>query len=963
MTQLTPTFNPNEFELRGYTNPYLTDAQKAAVTQVEDRVSGELDFVAQMLGWSGPNYWTNLATTVSEKRQLLVGTYGVFNNFILPQIYEIRNWDNTIVIDKLPLLSPDKSVYAEYVLLGYDKYQIQSIITEGDKYVVSLGVLPDTFYTQIANNVPLLVNIPSYRPAPFERGNVGVSGDGSFVCSATGTSLTLYPSYDSEKKFPYRFPVLFAGSTYYFNQPVYLSYTSTPSVNISPEYDSNLELWYIRIPEDLSVSQTGLTSYLVWAYSNPATATNALLEVKIQPWKDPSDWGAESVLRNFRGAWNNKGGALPYNLVFDSLSIHGFNEKNSLYLPNISRTLNFNDLVSQVYSQQATISESPPGVPYAGDLWWNNNTGVLSVWIPQDNGCSTWVEVDYRVPPEQFPYGDVLFPDVTAFVAGSSTIPQGTRVSILDISGLSIAQNVLGVQGTLTSPATLTLYQKPGSSYWTPVEFLYLNVADFQSDALNLPYQVPVLIGNADTLQPSATTYSVSNLEVQILGDYAVVATKYYNNRTWEIESDSILKYIANSSLFGSPLQGEMWWDYSVPTPELRCASLYYGSAWVQVNNAPPAVVPAPFLDFTVLLFYCDGNLLTPSVQYSTDNYTILYTVDSVTGAYTFGYIPKNLVGKTQFPTLSMSDNLSTTYRSNITDIVFSGVQYYMSPNIYDAETPLRIWKAQDLQVAETLAHLAEDNYINPLIADLNNGPGPENWERYFIRLPLDYGRDEKNWQKVVLTCQDFGYWGSPIEPEHMRCPPEDDLPAIYEELFLYDQPVKDYTYVYCEPYLYSNLAYSYAMEPGDYRNAGVFPAYDVQFDEFNEAELIDYDPLHNRQANFSLPVGKGYGNWKGDYVNINPCVSLTGFFTTDLVDGGLQPVAPPVWDASIYKFAPTCETPPATYNVDANHYKVGYAYFVADASAAEDGFFDIQQEAAWREPDPQTQSLYLLPR
>lgn len=152
-------------------------------------------------------------------------------------------------------------------------------------------------------------------------------------------------------------------------------------------------------------------------------------------------------------------------------------------------------------------------------------------------------------------------------------------------------------------------------------------------------------------------------------------------------------------------------------------------------------------------------------------------------------------------------------------------------------------------------------------------------------------------------------------------------------------------------------------MEPGDYRNAGVFPASDVQFDEFNEAELIDYDPLHNRQANFSLPVGKGYGNWKGDYVNINPCVSLTGFFTTDLVDGGLQPVAPPVWDASIYKFAPTCETPPATYNVDANHYKVGYCYFVADASAAEDGFFDIQQEAAWREPDPQTQSLYLLPR
>jgi hypothetical protein len=109
--------------------------------------------------------------------------------------------------------------------------------------------------------------------------------------------------------------------------------------------------------------------------------------------------------------------------------------------------------------------------------------------------------------------------------------------------------------------------------------------------------------------------------------------------------------------------------------------------------------------------------------------------------------------------------------------------------------------------------------------------------------------------------------------------------------------------------------------------------------------------------------MGKGYGNWKGSYVNVNPCIPLTGFFDTDLINQGIQPVAAPVWDASIYKFAPTCENLPATYNVDANHYKVGYAYFVADASAAEDGFFDIQQEAAWRDPDPQSQSLYLLPR
>jgi hypothetical protein len=45
------------------------------------------------------------------------------------------------------------------------------------------------------------------------------------------------------------------------------------------------------------------------------------------------------------------------------------------------------------------------------------------------------------------------------------------------------------------------------------------------------------------------------------------------------------------------------------------------------------------------------------------------------------------------------------------------------------------------------------------------------------------------------------------------------------------------------------------------------------------------------------------------------------------------------------------------------NHFKVGYAYFVADASCAEDGFFDFQQEAAWRFPTDQTRTLYLTPQ
>ena len=1066
MTQYNPTFNVSGFELRNFTDPWLTPTQSTEVTQTEGRVNSQLDFLAQMLGWNGPNYWGNLPSTPDQKRQLLGGTFGVYNSYIIPKIYEVRNWNtevknsagqvvktivNAIVTDRLQFLQPGRTTQVARILLGDDVYQIQSVDVEGDKYIISIGTLPQSFYDQIAANVPLRIDIPTYRPAPFYRPSVGVSGDYSFVCGNSGSELLLYPGYDSDKKFPIKFPILFAGSTYYFNQPIYLSLASTLQPEISPTYDSALGQWFIRIPDSLS-SPAGIAGYLAQANSNAVEANNYSTQVTIRPWVDNSDWNNISTLDNFRGAWGNKGGALPFNLVFDSLSIHGFDEAQSIYLPPITGSLSFNQIVNYIYYQKTVVSELAPGGAKEGDLWWNENNGVLSVWLPSDSGCGSWVEIDYRQSPRQTPTPMMTFVDMTAFRAAASTIPVGTVVRIDDISGLTITDNVLGVQGTLTTPGTLVLHQD-ATPYWIPDEFRYVNVTDFSVDAQLLPYKVPVKIFDGTGLSPTTLQYTVQNLSITIAGNYDVLLMKYYNNKTWEIYPDSILKYIADSALYGGPKQGEMWWDYANSDPNTRAAALYYSSpsaildlaisyagtdlddgvyigvplvalsgtgglavanitvlgnqvisfsinpvgtgdkfqlgdlvgpdplthpqlvgavfevtettaeAWIAVNSHPQFAAPNPVLDLSTVLIYCDGTLVNNGVAYVSDDFTFTYTYNTVDGTYDFTYSPLTLKGKAQLPVITISDNLSTVYRADITELVFSGITYYMSPNVYNAETTLRLWKAQDLQVAETVAHLEEDNYINPLLADLNNGPGPENWEKYFVRLPLDYGRNGAVWQKVALTCQDFAYWGSSIEPEEMRCPPEDDLPAIYEELFLYGQPIPDYTYVYCEPYLYSNLAYYNAVESGSYQNAGVFPASDVEFDEFNEAELISYKPLHNRQADVTSPVTAGYGDWLGEYVNINPCVPLTGFFTTDLLSGGLDPVTAPVWDASIYKFAPTCENAKASYNVDANHFRIGYAYFVADASAAEDAFFDIQQEAAWRYPVTQPKTLYLTPR
>jgi hypothetical protein len=1060
MTEQNPVFDISSFELRDYTNPWLTADQTEQVTLTESRVNGQLDFLAQMLGWNGPNYWGNLPATVSQKRQLLGGTFGVYNSYIIPKIYEIRNWDNKIVVDRLQFLSPGRQTQIARILLGENVYTIRSVDVEGDKYVVSIGELTQEFFDQIAANVPLRLDIPTYRPAPFYRPTVGASGDYSFVCGNSGSDLVIYPGYDSNKQFPLRFPILFAGSVYYFDQPIYLSLDSSLQVEVAPSYDEEQGKWYFQVPESLT-EPAGLTGYLAWANSNAVEANNYSLPITIRPWTDKSDWNTIPTLDNFRGIWGNKGGDLPFNFVFDSLSIHGFDEANSIYFPPLQTALDFNQIVNYIYYQKTTVSELAPGDPNYGDLWWNDTTGALSVWIPNETSCAAWVEIDYRQEPRQVPTAQVVYPDVATFQANAGSLTVGVVVYIEDITGLGISNNVIGVQGTLSSPGTLVLHKDSAGPYWTPDSFSYANVADFEVDAPLLPFKVPVTVYNADGLAPSGLTYSVSNLGITISGDYDILLRKYYTNNTWEIYPDSILKYIAFSALFGTSQQGAMWWDYANTDPNTRAAAIYFSSpspltgvsivapgvglptgvatlvdmvslsgqgggaklditvsgtgqvtavvvppspifpfpneqgdkyqigdiltpnpdtfpqlvgctfevtstasqAWAAVNMHPQMGAPAPSLDLGVVLFYCNGDLLTENQGYVTDDFVFTYASNSVTGQYEFSYHPYTLAAKAQLPTITISDDVTTTYRADITDLVFSGVTYYMSPNVFDAETPLRLWKGQDLQVAETVAHLVEDNYINPLLADLNNGPGPENWERYFVRLPLDYGRNEAVWQKVALTCQDFGYWGSSVEPESMRCPPEDDVPAIYEELFLYDEPISDYTYVYCEPYLYSNIAYSFSVESGLYQNSGVFPTSDIPFDEFSEAELIEYDPLHNRQADVTSPVGKGYGDWLGQYVNINPCESLTGFLETDLLNRGVTPVAAPTWDASIYKYAPTCQNAKASYSVDANHYKIGYCYFVADASAAEDAFFDITQEASWRYPVTQPKTLYLTPR
>lgn len=962
MTYANPTFNAREFEFRNKINKYLSPEQAEQVGLTTSRVNGQLSFLGQMLGWSGENYWANLPETVSQRRQLLGGTFGVYNSYLIPRILSVRTWEDIDDFSSprvaIVEIERDNRVRAgQTAYLGIYSYTILSLSETDDRMVLNFGEVDETFFTEINNNTQLRIDALEARPTPFYRPDIGVSGDNSFHCKiepveASTGKLKLFPSYDTLGRFPYIFPILFSGSVYTFDLPVFLSYDTSYNVDVAPEYDEETQLWVIRVPAPLEPNSPGPAAFLATSDSS--------IQVKIQSWVDPSDWDSQCVLDNFIGAWGNKGGPLPFNLAFDSLSIHGFDENNSFYLPSIEKEIEFNDLVDLVYTQRAVVDSGIPGVLPQGKLWWNTSTGKLAVQIQQEEECPFWVETVYREAPEQELIPEFVFPDVASFNAGQSSVPPSTiSVVINDITGLSPADNILNINTVFTGSGRIYVYKQPDSIYWVPIRFEFAGVIQFSLASPAIPYGVPTYILNSGGLSPSGVNYTVNNLDITVSGLYKTVLVKENGPEDWTLFPDSILKFIANSALYGGPLEGDLWWDYANPAPNNRNAKIYYNSAWVALNTNASLSEPPTTLNMNTVLFYCDGEFLPEGVGRRTANYEFSYTADPLTGKYVFSYSAFSLLGKTNFPVIEISDSLTSSYRLDVTSLVFSGVACSMSPNVYDAETPLRLWKSQHLQAVDSTELLSRDIYPNALVADLNNGPS-DNWQRYFVRLPLDYERNGAAWQKTALVCEDFAYYGSNVEPESMVCPPNQSLPKIYEEICLQNDRT-DYTYIYSEPYLFSTVVYDdFSDVDVSYSNAAVRPTADVEYDEFMEAQFIKYDPLHNRLVDFTP---EGFGNWQGIYLNASACDFLSGYLINDLADAAVEPITPPLWDASIYKCPPTCDNPENTYSVDANNFKICYAYFVADASAAEDGFFDPQQEASWRFPVTQPETLYLIPK
>ena len=950
MMQIGPNFNVSEFENYGTINPFLSQAQKDQVIQTTNRVNSQLDWLGQLLGWGGDNYWNSLVSNVSQKRQLQGGSFGFYNGFVYPEIVEIRNWENSVVV------KADSRFIAEQVfLLGDYTYKPSSMKQDGENYIFSFDSLSDQFYSDIANNKQLKVISKQEQPAPFARPTPGTSGDASFLCEQRGSSLVLYPSYDTPKSLPYVCNTFILGSRYYFDKPVEL--VVNPSLTLTSKYDFVTESWYIQLPSSLDSLGLGLTATLSYDEST--------LKVSLAPWKDPSDWGTQNKIENFTGVWGNKGGILPYNFVFDALSIHGYDEEKSVRLETIERFVGFDDLLNFVYYKKADISVSAPPLTKHSQVWWDPLNENFSIHVGDPLNCGPWVEIDYPSALSDSNSVDYTFPNAASFRSGEQSIPVGNVVRVSNIAGLGPSDKITGLNLTLSGPGEVELYKTEKSPYWVVRQFSLESEEDFSLNSENLPCTVVVNLRNSAGLSPEGSTYRVENLGFTVDGDYPIMLTKNVIKGSWHIAPPSNIKYVGNTRLFSSsldydnPVEGEIVWDFYNENLDTRSAQVFQYNSWVyntslgswelvgdwvSINSSAPTGTVPEVIDFGVVKIYCEGKLMTPGSSYRTENFQFSYTIIPGSGLFNFLYTPITYKGSTKFPKITISDSITSAFTHDITNLIFSGISYYMSPNVLDSETLLRVWKSETLHAVDSLSDLELLRNSNVLVADANTGPGSDNWERYFLRLPPTYERNGSTWQKVNLVCQDFGYWGSSILPESMKCPSEGTKPRIYEEVFLQRGQIDSQALLYSEPYLYSATISDFgnSEDSDDYNNSGVLPGYDFPYDDFSEAETLDYDPLHNRRIAHVSEQEEGYGEWGGSYYRAVPCSDLSGFLVNDLISTTIEPLQPPIWDSSMYKLPPICAKGKASSTVDSNHYKVGYAFFSADLSAAEDSFFDF---------------------
>lgn len=282
--------------------------------------------------------------------------------------------------------------------------------------------------------------------------------------------------------------------------------------------------------------------------------------------------------------------------------------------------------------------------------------------------------------------------------------------------------------------------------------------------------------------------------------------------------------------------------------------------------------------------------------------------------------------------------------RVRLDHLIFSSPVWRMRPSVTHSLHPLRIWKNRVLNVADSEV---DNLFVNPLIADENTGPDSVASYRQHVRLPVDYQRNGKFWNRAESVMANQAYFSRLLPPSYTNLPITDVLPLLYDEV--YDEPSQDfdnYATFYVEDFLISTTEKSDTFLQDGFEDAALsFEAPDSS-SPLTLSSVLDYDGYQERKLNPD-------GTRPGSYFKFNDRGErLTGFLETDIETFRLRPndsTEPQVNDASPL-IIPNIEFPDDPDEASFTNYTVSYAYFVADLSAADDPVFDPQKFFCHRE-------------
>ena len=282
--------------------------------------------------------------------------------------------------------------------------------------------------------------------------------------------------------------------------------------------------------------------------------------------------------------------------------------------------------------------------------------------------------------------------------------------------------------------------------------------------------------------------------------------------------------------------------------------------------------------------------------------------------------------------------------RVRLDQLIFSSPMWRMRPSVTNSLHPLRIWKNRVLNVAD---QDIDNAFVNPLIADENTGPDDVASYRQHVRLPVDYQRNGKFWNRAENVMANQAYFSRLLPPTYTKLPVSDVLPLLYDEV--YSEPPQnfdDFATFYVEDYLISTTEKSDVFLQDGFEDAALSFEAPSSASPFTLSAIVDYDGYEARKLNPD-------GTRPGFYFKFGDRGErLTGFLETDIVTYKLRPIdsTEPQINDTPSLIIPNVEFPDDPDSASFTNYTVSYAYFVADLSSADDPVFDPQKLFCHRE-------------